>query len=430
MKRIVRFFLLAISVSSFPCLLQAQSATSPKFDLLLKGAHVIDPKNQIDRVTNVAITNGHIASIDDNISNGEARKVVDLHGLYLIPGMIDIHVHVFPRFVLPSGAPPSEGVQPDSFSFKSGVTTMVDAGSTGWKEFPEFKRRVVNTSKTRILAFLNIVGAGMGTGNDDNVAEMDANAAAQMALANPGLIVGFKSAHYGGPGWTSVDNAVKAGNLAHVPVMVDFGKITPQRNINVLFADKLRPGDIYTHCFSGHREEVLENGQLNPAMVQGRKKGIYFDLGFGAASFYWFVADPAYKAGFYPDSISSDLHMKSMNAGMKDMTNMMSELMALGSSLQDVVKMSTWDPAREIKHSELGNLDVGAEADIAVLRLENGHFGFLDSAGARRYGTGRLVTELTLRKGEVVWDLNGLAAEDWQSFHYRKGPFYSNGAMR
>ena len=307
------------------------------------------------------------------------------------------------------------------------VTTMVDAGSTGWKEFPEFKRRVVNTSKTRVLAFLNIVGTGMGTGNDGNVSEMDPDAAARMALDNPGLIVGFKSAHYTGPGWASVDNAVKAGNLAHVPVMVDFGLITPQRNLKVLFAEKLRPGDIYTHCFSVIEKRFSRTVQLNPAMEEGRKKGIYFDIGFGAASFYWYVAVPAYKAGFYPDSISSDLHMKSMNAGMKDMTNIMSELMVLGSTLQDVVRMSTWDPAREIKHPELGNLDVGAEADIAVLRLQNGHFGEIDSVNARRPGTSRLVTELTLRKGEVVWDLNGLAGEDWQSFHYRKGPFYRKG---
>ncbi len=415
-----------VTLSLVPAVLEAQAA-SPKYDLLLKGAHVIDPKNQIDNVIDVAIAKGHIASVTENIPASDARKVVDLKGLYLTPGMIDLHVHIFPRAGFPSWAPHQLSVQPDPFSFRSGVTTMVDAGTSGWKEFPEFKRTVIDTSKTRVLAFLNIVGAGMETGNDNNVSEMDPEAAAQMALKYPGVIVGFKSAHYGGAGWESVDNAVKAGNLAHIPVMVDFGQITPQRNIDILFNEKLRAGDIYTHCFSGHREEALSNGQLNPAMERGRKQGIYFDIGFGQASFYWYVADAAYKAHFYPDSISSDLHKNSMNAGMKDMTNMMSELMALGSSLQDVVKMSTVDPAREIKHPELGNLDVGAEADIAVLRLDHGRFGFLDSAGARRYGTSRVTSELTLRKGDIVWDRDGLAGEDWESFPYKKGPFYKSG---
>jgi dihydroorotase len=332
--------------------------------------------------------------------------------------------------VLPPGSPPSEGVEPDAFSFRGGVTTMVDAGSTGWKEFPEFKERVIKPSKTRVLAFLNIVGAGMGTGNDDNIAEMTASEAAGMAKANPGLIVGFKSAHYSGPGWESVDNAVAAGKLANIPVMVDFGRITETRNIDELFMHHLRPGDIFTHAFSGHREEALENGTLNPAMEAGRKRGIIFDLGFGSLSFFWYVAVPAYQANFHPDSISSDLHKMNMNEGMKDMPNMMSEIMSLGSSLQEVVEMSTWAPAKEIHHPELGNLDVGAEADIAVLSMETGHFRFTDSVGAARAGTRRLASVLTLRKGEVMWDRDGLAAQDWQTFPYRKGPFFRRAAQK
>jgi dihydroorotase len=206
--------------------------------------------------------------------------------------------------------------------------------------------------------------------------------------------------------------------------MVDFGQITKERNIDTLFLDKLRPGDIFTHCFSGHREEVLENGNLNPAMVEGRKRKIIFDIGFGQASFYWYVAVPAYRAGFYPDSISTDLHTNSMNGGMKNMNNAMSDILGLGSPLADVIRMSTWAPAQEIKRPQLGNLDVGAEADIAVLRVEKGRFGLLDSAGARMNGAERIICELTLRKGQVAWDLNGLASEDWQSFPYRKGPFF------
>ena len=141
---------------------------------------------------------------------------------------------------------------------ETGITTMVDAGSSGWREFPDFRDRIINKARTRVLAFLNIVSSGMGTGKENEPSEMDAEAAARMAKANPSTIIGFKSAHYAGSGWSSVDGAVKAGTLTNLPVMVDFGLITSERNINTLFMDKLRPGDIYTHCFSGHREELLK----------------------------------------------------------------------------------------------------------------------------------------------------------------------------
>jgi dihydroorotase len=350
----------------------------------------------------------------------EAKRTVNAAGLYVTPGLIDIHVHVYIPATSEGRTRDATAVQPDSFSFRSGVTTMVDAGTTGWKTFPDFKRRIIDHANTRVLAFLNIVGAGMGTGKEDDPAEMDGEAAAKMAKANPDTIVGFKSAHYAGPGWESIDGAVKAGRLTNLPVMVDFGRITPTRNLTTLLADKLRPGDIFTHCYSGHREELLENGKVNPAMTTGRQRGIFFDLGHGAGSFYWYVAIPFYQQGFPPDSISTDLHTGSMNAGMKDMTNTMSKILNLGSPIDQVIKMSTWNAANEIKHPQLGNLDVGAEADVAVLRVDKGKFGFIDSAGARDSGTQMIVCELTLRKGKVAWDMNGRASEDWKNFKYEK----------
>jgi dihydroorotase len=411
------------SIVMLALVMSVAAAQQPQYDLVLKGGHVIDTKNHIDGARDVAITDGHIARVAAQIAPAEAKKLVDVSGLYVTPGLIDMHVHVFKR-----NNPPitmnEEAVQPDAFSFRSGVTTMVDAGSSGWKEFPEFRDRVIKKAKTRVLAFLNIVGAGMGTGHENEPSEMVVEAAAKCAKENPDIIVGFKSAHYAGPGWPSVENAVKAGSLAGLPVMVDFGQITSSRNIDTLFMDKLRPGDIFTHCFSGHREEVLEDGKLNPAMVEGRKRGIIFDIGFGQASFYWYVAVPAYQAGFYPDSISTDLHTNSMNGGMKNISNVMTDIMGLGSSFADVVRMATWAPAQEIRRPALGNLDVGAEADIAVFRLETGRYGLLDSAGAKMPGTQRILCELTLRKGTILWDLNGLASEDWKNFNYRKGPFF------
>src|SRR5262245_11815739 len=386
-------------------------AAPPAYDLLLKGGHVIDPKNKISQTMDVAIAGGKIARVAGDIPASEAKKTVNLAGLYVTPGLIDIHVHVSAR---------ATSVQPDAFSFRSGVTTMVDAGTSGAKTFPDFKQRIIDNAKTRLLAFLNIVAAGMGTEKENDPAEMDADAAAKMAKANPDVIVGFKSAHYNGKGWECIDNAVKAGRLTDLPVMVDFGYLNEVRNIRTLLADKLRPGDIYTHCFSGHREELLD-GKVNPAMITGRQRGIFFDVGHGAGSFYWYVAVPFFQQKFYPDSISTDLHTGSMNAGMKDMTNVMSKVLNLGSSMDDVIRMSTWNAASEIKRPQLGNLDVGAEADVAVLRVDQGKFGFNDSAGAKDSGTQMIVAELTLRRGKVEWDLNGRASEDWKTFKYQKG---------
>jgi dihydroorotase len=155
-------------------------------------------------------------------------------------------------------------------------------------------------------------------------------------------------------------------------------------------------------------------------MWNGRKRGVIFDVGFGAGSFYWYVAVPAFEQGFVADSISTDVHAGSMNAGMKSMINVMSIILNLGQSVDNVIRMSTWNPAKQIKRPQLGNLDVGAEADIAVLRLDRGRFGFIDSAGARNEGTQMLICEMTLRKGAVAWDLNGRASQDWKKFPYKK----------
>jgi dihydroorotase len=221
-------------------------------------------------------------------------------------------------------------------------------------------------------------------------------------------------------GWPSIDAVVQAGRLANLPVMIDFGWTDEERNITKLLGEKLRPGDIYTHCYSGNRDELLADGTLNPAMTAGRARGIIFDVGHGGGSFYWNIAVPATRAGFWPDSISTDLHVGSMNSGMKSMTETMSKILILGAPLPQVIAMSTWHPAKEIHHTELGHLTPGAVADVTLLRVEQGHFGFLDSAGARFDGAQRIVAEVTIKGGEVMWDRNGRAAQDWKSFHYTK----------
>jgi dihydroorotase len=243
--------------------------------------------------------------------------------------------------------------------------------------------------------------------------DMQAAPTAEMALRHKGVIVGIKTAHYPGPEFIPVERAVEAGTLAGIPVMVDFGRAFPEKSLAEFLTSKLRPGDIYTHVYSGLRGELDADGRPNPALFEGRKRGVIFDVGHGGGSFTWRVAVPIIREGFLPDSISTDLHASSAGGGMKDMLNVMSKFLALGLSFEDVIARSTWNPAREIKQKQLGNLSVGSSADVAVLKLEQGEFGFLDMYGARLSGTRKLTCEMTLRDGRIVYELNGLARPDW-----------------
>ena len=401
---------LLLAVVAFSAFAQAP------YELLLKGGHVLDAKNRLNDVMDVAVAGGKVAAVARNIPAAEARRVVDATGLYVTPGLVDIHVHAFAGTMGPeyTGA---LGVRPDAFSFRSGVTTVVDAGSSGWRSFADFKQQIIDTSRTRVLAWLNIVGRGMGGRNtvEQDTTDMEPEKTAAEAQKYPGLIIGIKIAHYAGPEWLAVDRAVEAGRLAKIPVMVDFAAFRAERPFQDLVLKHLRPGDIYTHTYLGAVPMIDPEGKVLPYLFEAKKRGVIFDVGHGEGSFQWRQAVPAVRQGFLPDSISTDLHVGSMNAGMKDMLNVMSKFLNLGMSIDDVILRSTWNPAREIHHEELGHLTVGAGADIAVLRLVKGDFGFLDSSGRRMNGNQKLVAELTIHDGRVVWNLNGLAADDWQT---------------
>jgi len=405
MKRIAPLALVALSAFA-----------QPPYELLLKGGHVLDSKNRINGVMDVAVAGGKIAAVAKSIPADQAQRVVNATGLYVTPGLVDMHAHVFAGTMGPeyTGA---LSVRPDGFTFRSGVTTVVDAGSAGWRNFAEFKQQIIDTSRTRVLAFLNIVGKGMGGGKttEQDTSDMEPERTAEEAARYPGLIVGIKIAHYAGPEWIAVDRAVDAGRLAKLPVMVDFAEFRKERPFQQLVLEHLRPGDIYTHLYLGAVPMLDPEGTVLPYLFEARKRGVIFDVGHGGGSFQWRQAAPAVRQGFVPDSISTDLHVSSMNAGMKDILNVMSKFVALGMSLEDVVARATWNPAREVHQEELGHLSVGAPADIAVLRLIKGDFGFLDAGGRRMNGSQKLVGELTIRAGRVVWDLNGLAADDWRT---------------
>jgi dihydroorotase len=407
-KRIPCFALLL-----FPVFLAAQEAYEP-YDLLLKGGDVIDPKNGTHGVLDVAIRDHKIAAVGKDIAAGAAGKMIDVSGLVVTPGLVDIHTHVYAGTGLRGAYDGDNSVYPDGFTFRSCVTTVADAGSSGWKNFPDFKDRVIDRSKTRVLAFLNIVGAGMGGKVEQDTNEMDPAAAAAMAKKYPEVVVGFKTAHFAGPEWTAVDRALEAGKLAGLPIMVDFGVFRPERPYQELVSERLRPGDISTHNYIDYVPMLDSAGKLRTYLLEAQKRGIIFDVGHGGGSFVFNQAVPAVQQGFLANSISTDLHVGSMNAGMKDMVNVMSKFLNMGVSLEDVILRSTWNPAKEIHHQELGTLAVGSVADVAVLRVVKGNFGFVDSLGGRLDGHDKLVCEMTVRNGMILWDLNGLSRLPWQ----------------
>jgi len=386
------------------------------YDLLLKSGHVIDPKNEINSILDVAIVNGKIAKIEKNIPASQANKVLDATGLFVTPGLVDIHTHVF------VGARPDKfadgilSLSPDDFTFKSGVTTVVDAGTSGWRNFPLFKAQVIDKSQTRVLAFLNIAGSGMsGDPDQQDINDMDSKMTSLIVQKYPEIIVGIKIGHYQGNEWTPFETALEAAKKSNLPLFVECH--LPQLSLEGQL-NRMRPGDIITHSFEKVSERMTvidEQDHVRPFVLDAQKKGILFDVGHGGVGFWFSQAIPAFKQGLSPNSFGSDLHRFSMNAGMKSMLNIMSKFLNMGMPLEDIILRATWNAAKSIKRSDLGNLSEGAVADIAVLSLLNGNFGFVDAGGIKLEGNRKLEAELTIRAGKIVWDLNGLAAQKWKN---------------
>jgi dihydroorotase len=403
----------------------------PSFDLLVKGGHVIDPKNGTNARMDVAMAGDRIVAVAPSIDPARARRVADATGLFVVPGLIDIHAHVF--YGTEDHAYLSNGfsaVQPDAHSFRSGVTTLVDVGGAGWRNFPQFKAHVIDRARTRVLAFLNIVGSGMKGGPvEQDLADMDARLTALRIRQHREHIVGIKVAHYSGPEWTPVDRAVQAGRETDVPVMIDFGGHEPALSLENLLLKHLRPGDIFTHTYADVRGRIPivdDDGRVRPFVWEARTRGVVFDVGHGGGSFLYRQAVPATKEGFYPDVISTDLHAGSMNGGMKDILQVMSKFLNLGMPLPDVIRANTSIAAAVIRRPDLAHLGVGSEGDLAVLRVRQGTFGFIDTGGGTATGTQRLECELTVRAGEVVYDLNGISHRAWDQLpppaHHQPAP--------
>ncbi len=393
-----------------------------EYDLLLKGGHMLDPANGVNGQRDVAVRNGKIAAIDTQIPNAAGEKVIDVTGLYVTPGLIDLHCHLYATAGMPDAWAGDNSVFPDSFSFRSGITTMVDAGSSGWRNFEDFRFRVIDRALTRVYAMLNITGLGMMTDiPEQNVYDMEPEITAKMVKNHQDVLVGVKTAHYFGPEWISIERAIKAGELASLPVMVDVGYFRAERPYYKLVTEKMRPGDISTHMYRVGIPYVGKDGKLFNYLKQARKRGVIFDVGHGGGSFSFQNAVPSIEQGFYPDTISSDLHISSMNGAMMDLQTVMSKFICMGMPLLEVIKETTVNAAKLIAHQELGNLSVGSVADIAVFNLISGKFGYYDSGQGKLEGNQRLCCEMTIKDGKIMWDWNARAAVDYRLL----GEFYS-----
>lgn len=422
----LNFLHLGALFSLFTLLMSASvQAQSPRYDLLLKGGHVIDPANHLDAVMDVAVSAGKIAAVEKNIPGDSAGKVVDVSGLYVTPGLIDIHVHIghggAPLNWFDPEARAHEGPLgiPADLALQSGVTTIVDAGSSGAETFLQEKDEVMDHAKVRVLAFLNIVANGMNGGLEQSVDQMDVKRCADTIKKYPDLIVGVKTAHYWTEApwdgehtpWAAVDRAIACAQATDRPVMFDFWP-RPDRTYADLILKKARPGDIHTHVFAQQFPIILPDGQLNPIMLEARKRGVIFDVGHGAGSFWFRNAVPAVKQGFLPDSISTDLHTG--NYTILGFDEVLSKFLSMGVPLDELIKRSTVNPASEIHRPELGTLSVGKDADIAVLEELHGKFSFIDCGVARMDGSARVVARMTVRAGHILYDPSGLSMVEWE----------------
>jgi len=366
------------------------------YDLLLKGARLLDPARGRDEPGDIAFTEGRIAALGASLDSQAAREVRDVTGLLVTPGLIDLHTHIY-------WGGTSLGVDPVDYARQAGTTTLVDAGSSGPGNFHGFRKHVIEPATPRIFAYLNISFAGIyGFSEEVMVGEsgdfrlLNPYACLRVAEENRDLIVGIKvrigMVASDGRGVGPLDVALEVADELDLPVMCHLDDPPPSR---LEVVNRLRPGDIMTHCFRPFpgAPARARDGAVRDEIVAARERGVVFDIGHGAGSFGFVSAEAMLEAGFLPDCISSDVHTLSINGPAFDELVTLSKFLALGMSLNDVIAAGTAGPAKAIGKPELGSLDVGTTGDVSVLRLEEGDFEFQDVRGLTRTGQHKLAVE-------------------------------------
>ncbi len=389
----------ALGVAGTPALAQ-QASGKPGYDLLVKGGEVIDPSQGLRGKRDVAIAYGRIAALDASIDASTARQVIDASGRLVLPGLVDLHAHVYPQ-----GS--ALGLPADELAPYTATTTYVSAGDAGANNFSAFKHYVIAQARSRIFAFLHISSIGLagfpvGEVRDIDYANIDL--AAKTLAENQDVLLGIKvreqKSVVGANGLEPLKRALAAIERSGAPgrVMCHIGD-APGELSELL--DLLRPGDILTHAYSGLGNNTVQDGKLLPAVLAAKARGVLFDVGHGAGSFDYAIAEPAIAQGLSPDTISSDIHAVSANSpSLPFLPGVMSKFLNLGFSLEQVVAMATINPARVIGKVEgLGSLRVGAPADVSMLQLVEEPVTFLDTKGNKRQGARYLKPVQAIRAG-------------------------------
>jgi dihydroorotase len=369
-------------------------------DLLLKGATVVDPSQNIHGIFDVAITDRKIERIESDIQD-EAQQIIDVAGKYLTPGWIDLHAHVY------AGAT-TFGIKADALCLATGVTTIVDAGSPGWTNLRGFLEYIVEPSRTRVLTFVHISSIGLLNsmrGEMEDIRNADPEHTARVIAMWPGTCTGVKvrqgALQVGDNGVEPLNLAIQAAEMVDTRVMVHIDKGVSLPSI----LERLRPGDIVTHCYQGKGDHILDgHDEVIPEVYEARRRGIIFDLGHGAGSFHYGIALKAFERGFYSDVISTDLHVYSIFDPVYSLPETASKLLNMGLEFEEVVRQTTVNPARAIgQEGQLGTIKPGSEADVAVFDIPDGNFIFTDSHGRQESGNRKIEPYLTVRKGDVFY---------------------------
>ena len=372
------------------------------YDIVIRSGEVIDPSQGLRKVCDVAVTGDRIAAVEESIDPTGVHQVIDARGQLVVPGLIDLHVHVYPHAPL--------GLDPDPLCPAGGVTTLLDAGTAGSYNFDAFRRETIDRARTQIFSLVNLsciglIAANLGELMDRRYADPDG--VIETIGRHSDVAVGVKiraGAHIigdGAQGWANLRDAIKAARDSGTWLMVHIGE--SPFSISEL-ADALSPGDCITHCFKAGSTRVTDDdGKIFDSIRAAAANGIRFDVGHGFGSFHWDIVQDALSDGFEPTTISTDLHMKNIHGPVYDMPTTMSKFLMLGTPIERVIEMSTTTPAKVLnQEGELGTLKVGSVADIAVLEQRSGRFVFTDSYRQQRIGETLLTASATVRRGEIV----------------------------
>jgi dihydroorotase len=371
------------------------SARSERPDLVLANGTVVDPHAGISGKLDVAIRGGRVASVAEGLARSHSDRVIDVSDAYVFPGLVDIHTHCF-------WGGTYFGIRPDPVAGSTGVTTWVDAGSSGAWNLAAF-RALAESSTMKIRAYVNIAAVGLvaRTGELDNLDYVNEDDLEAIVEVHRDFIVGVK-VRMGHPrhGILPLERAIAAAAKVGLPVMVHVRNGPPDiRSVLAI----LRPGDVLTHCYTGADMALLAGELWIPEAFEARRRGVLFDVAHGGASFGWKSAEAGFAAGFKPDMISSDLHQLNYCPPNVDLAETMSKMLHLGMELPEIVRAVTSTPAAAIcMQDQLGTLRPGSVADVAVFKLETGEFKMTDTHGESRVTHRRFRHLLTIADGQPL----------------------------